>query len=84
MNKFSKTINKLKAKNKRRNDILDVTPEWVSSRLRELNLDRSEMMNALQLDKSTFSLIMSGKRSMTKAMKGAFYYYLAYMEVSEK
>lgn len=84
MNKFSNTINKLKAKTKRRNDILDVTPQWVSSRLRDLNLERTEVMKALQIDKSTFSLIMSGKRSMTKAMKGAFYYYLAYMEISEK
>jgi len=80
MNKFKKKVQELKKEAETKSTLKDVTPEWVEQRLLELGIDRIKLREALLLDESSFSLIMKGNRTMTKGIKGAMFYYLAYKE----
>jgi hypothetical protein len=80
-NKFTNTIERLKGKVKVRNQIALIDPEWTKQRFSELGIDRQKLMDETTLDKSTVSLIFSSKRRMTKSIRIAIYYYVAYQEL---
>ena len=83
-NRFTSTIEKLKLKVKARNQIALIDPEWTKQKLSELGIDRQKLMDDTTLDKSTVSLIFKGKRKMTKSLRIAIYYYIAYQELMRK
>ncbi len=80
MNKFKKKVQELKREAQTKANLKDVSPEWIEQRLLEVGIDRIKFREALHLDESSFSLIMKGNRAMSKGVKGAMFYYLAYKE----
>lgn len=60
-----------------------VTLDWVQKQLKRYKLKRKDLEKQLDLDPSTLSQILTGKRGMTKSMKALFYYYFMVYEVNE-
>ncbi|MBB6003944.1 hypothetical protein [Arcicella rosea] len=55
-----------------------VTFDWIKKEMAQQQLKAVELETALGIDKSTLSLLISGKRDMTRAMKSMFYYFFEY------
>jgi len=79
-NKFRAKVQELKKEALKKIELEGVTPEWVIGKMNQLKIDRITIRQALRLDESSFSLIMGGRRGMSKGVKAALYYYLAYHE----
>jgi len=62
-------------------DFIDVV--WIQNKMNEYHLKPSDMTNQLGINKSTISLILSGKQNFSKAMKSAFYYYFLVFELNK-
>lgn len=52
-----------------------ITLDWIKAKMKELGIKRQDIIRQLALDKSSLSLILSGKRGLSNTMKVAFYYY---------
>ena len=80
MNKLQASIHNLRKQSNKKLELKNVDHEWTLTKLYKLGIEKSTLREALQLDESSFSLLLNGKRGMSKAMKAAIYYYLAYRE----
>lgn len=56
-------------------DTEEINPEWVRNRMEEFGLKRGDLIRQLDIDASSLSQILTGKRGMTKAVKALFFYY---------
>ena len=56
-------------------DIAQITLEWIEEQRKEFGLKRKDMMQQLNIDKSSLSLLLSGKTQLSKRTKACFYYY---------
>lgn len=63
-------------------DLSVVTPEWVNSKMKEIGLNRNDLVAQTALDASSISLILSGERKMSKSVKALFYYYFLMYELN--
>ena len=63
-------------------DLSVVTPEWVNSKMKEIGLNRNDLVAQTALDASSISLILSGERKMNKSVKALFYYYFLMYELN--
>lgn len=52
-----------------------VTPEWVRNAMAKQRLKAVDLEAQLGIDKSTLSVLLSGKKEMTRAMKSMFYFF---------
>ncbi len=52
-----------------------ITLEWVLEEMELLSISRKDIMNQLDVDKTTISLALSGKRPIPKMLAIALYYY---------
>ena len=63
-------------------DISVVTPEWVNTKIKEIGLNKNDLVAQTALDASSISLILSGERKMNKSVKALFYYYFLMYELN--
>ncbi len=56
-------------------DLEQITVEWIKEQMKELGIKRYDIIRQLAIDKSSLSLILSGKRGLSNTMKVAFFYY---------
>ena len=54
-------------------DMIDY--KWIRDKMHDLRLNRADIIDHLGIDNSTISLLLSGKRELTKWQKATFYYY---------
>lgn len=56
-------------------DTEKITVEWIKEQMKTLGIKRHDIIRQMALDKSSVSLILSGKRGLSNTMKVAFFYY---------
>lgn len=60
----------------------NITIDWIESRMREFGIKRNDLIKQLAIDRSSLSLIMSGKRELSKPMRATFFYYFLTYELN--
>lgn len=63
-------------------NVNDITPEWIESRMKEFGIKRNDLIKQLAIDSSSLSLILSGKRELSKPMRATFFYYFLTYELN--
>ncbi len=63
-------------------DVSGIDLDWVHQRMEEFGVKRKDLVQQLAIDKSSLSLILSGKRDMSKSMKATFFYYFLTYELN--
>ena len=61
-------------------EIVDL--DWINSKMTEFGIKRNDLIKQLAIDKSSLSLLFSGKGKMNKLVKAAFYYYFLTYELN--
>lgn len=61
-------------------DNIDIS--WILDKMREFGINRKDLIKQLAIDKSSLSLILSGKRELSKPMRALFYYYFMTYELN--
>ena len=59
-----------------------ITLEWIESKMNEFGIKRNDLIKQLAIDRSSLSLIMSGKRELSKPMRATFFYYFLTYELN--
>lgn len=60
----------------------DITIEWIESKMREFSIKRNDLIKQLAIDRSSLSLVLSGKRELSKPMRATFFYYFLTYELN--
>ena len=60
----------------------DITVDWIESKMQEFGIRRNDLIKQLAIDRSSLSLIMSGKRELSKPMRATFFYYFLTYELN--
>lgn len=60
----------------------DITVDWIESKMQEFGIKRNDLIKQLAIDRSSLSLIMSGKRELSKPMRATFFYYFLTYELN--
>lgn len=63
-------------------NVEDITLEWIESKMNEFGIKRNDLIKQLAIDRSSLSLIMSGKRELSKPMRATFFYYFLTYELN--
>lgn len=63
-------------------DVDDITLEWIETRMLEFGIKRNDLIKQLAIDRSSLSLILSGKRELSKPMRATFFYYFLTYELN--
>ncbi len=63
-------------------NVYDITVEWIESKMQEFGIKRNDLIKQLAIDRSSLSLIMSGKRELSKPMRATFFYYFLTYELN--
>lgn len=63
-------------------DVDDITLEWIETRMLEFGIKRNDLIKQLAIDRSSLSLILSGKRELSKPMRATFFYYFMTYELN--
>lgn len=59
-----------------------ITLDWIESQMKEFGIKRNDLIKQLAIDRSSLSLIMSGKRELSKPMRATFFYYFLTYELN--
>ena len=60
----------------------DITIDWIESKMQEFGIKRNDLIKQLAIDRSSLSLILSGKRESSKPMRATFFYYFLTYELN--
>ncbi len=63
-------------------DVNEIDISWIESRMDEFGVQRKDLIKQLAIDKSSLSLILSGKRELSKPMRALFFYYFLSYELN--
>lgn len=63
-------------------DVNDITIDWIESKMLEFGIKRNDLIKQLAIDSSSLSLILSGKRELSKPMRATFFYYFLTYELN--
>lgn len=55
---------------------------WIENKMVEFGIKRNDLIKQLAIDKSSLSLVLSGKRELSKPMKATFFYYFLTYELN--
>jgi hypothetical protein len=61
-----------------------ITLDWVNSKMKEIGLNRNDLVAQTAIDASSLSLILSGERKMNKSVKALFYYYFLMYDLNRE
>lgn len=59
-----------------------ITLEWIETKMQEFGIKRNDLIKQLAIDRSSLSLILSGKRELSKPMRATFFYYFLTYELN--
>ena len=59
-----------------------ITLEWIETRMKEFGIKRNDLIKQLAIDSSSLSLVLSGKRELSKPMRATFFYYFLTYELN--
>lgn len=60
----------------------DITLEWIERKVEEFGIKRNDLIKQLAIDRSSLSLILGGKRELSKPMRATFFYYFLTYELN--
>ena len=60
----------------------EITIEWIEGKMQEFGIKRNDLIKQLAIDRSSLSLILSGKRELSKPMRATFFYYFLTYELN--
>lgn len=63
-------------------NVEDITLDWIEAKMTEFGIKRNDLIKQLAIDRSSLSLIMSGKRELSKPMRATFFYYFLTYELN--
>ena len=63
-------------------NVEEVTLTWIESKMVEFGIKRNDLIKQLAIDRSSLSLILSGKRELSKPMRATFFYYFLTYELN--
>ncbi|WP_127846217.1 hypothetical protein [Psychroflexus aestuariivivens] len=63
-------------------NVNQVNIEWIENRMKEFGIKRNDLIKQLAIDKSSLSLILSGKRDLSKPMRATFFFYFLTYELN--
>lgn len=63
-------------------DVNDIDLAWIEAKMQEFGIKRNDLIKQLAIDRSSLSLIMSGKRELSKPMRATFFYYFLTYELN--
>lgn len=63
-------------------DVGTIDIKWIENRMLEFGIKRNDLVKQLAIDKSSLSLILSGKRELSKPMRATFFYYFMTYELN--
>ena len=63
-------------------DVSSIDIKWIESRMLEFGIKRNDLVKQLAIDKSSLSLVLSGKRELSKPMRATFFYYFMTYELN--
>ncbi len=63
-------------------NVEDITIDWIKSKMQEFGIKRNDLIKQLAIDRSSLSLIISGKRELSKPMRATFFYYFLTYELN--
>lgn len=63
-------------------NVNEITIEWIENRMQEFGIKRNDLIKQLAIDRSSLSLILSGKRELSKPMRATFFYYFLTYELN--
>lgn len=63
-------------------NVENVTIQWIEDKMAEFGINRNDLVKQLAIDKSSLSLILSGKRDLSKPMRATFFYYFLTYELN--
>ncbi|QDO95745.1 hypothetical protein FNB79_15275 [Formosa sediminum] len=58
--------------------------DWITSKMQEFGIKRKDLIKQLAIDKSSLSLILSGKRELSKPIRATFFYYFLTYEINKE
>jgi hypothetical protein len=61
-----------------------ITLDWVNSKMKEIGLNRNDLVAQIAIDASSLSLILTGERKMNKSVKALFYYYFLMYDLNRE
>lgn len=64
-------------------DLSTITPEWIQEQMQEYDIRPKDLTRQLGLNASEVSLLLSGKRNMTRSIRSMFYYYFLSYRLSK-
>jgi hypothetical protein len=56
---------------------------WIENKMSEFGIKRNDLVKQLAIDKSSLSLVLSGKRELSKPMRATFFYYFLTYELNK-
>lgn len=56
-------------------DVQSITIEWIEAQMETYGIKRKDLIKQLAIDKSSLSLIFSGKTELSQRTKATFFYY---------
>jgi hypothetical protein len=56
---------------------------WIENKMSEFGIKRNDLVKQLAIDKSSLSLVLSGKRELSKPMRPTFFYYFLTYELNK-
>lgn len=65
-------------------DLDTVTPEWIQEQMQTYSVRPSDLVAQLGLTKSEVSLITNGKRSLSRVMRSAFFFYFLSFQLNKE
>ena len=63
-------------------DVSEITLEWIDDKMKEFGIKRKDLIKQLAIDKTSLSVIFSGKVELSKRTKASFYYYFLTYELN--
>jgi hypothetical protein len=61
-----------------------ITLDWVNSKMKEIGLNRNDLVAQTAIDASSLSLVLTGERKMNKSVKALFYYYFLMYDLNRE
>jgi hypothetical protein len=64
-------------------DVNTIDILWIENKMSEFGIKRNDLVKQLAIDKSSLSLVLSGKRELSKPMRATFFYYFLTYELNK-
>lgn len=63
-------------------NVQEIDIAWIEGKMKEFAIKRKDLIKQLAFDESSLSLILSGKRELSKPVRATFFYYFLTYELN--